>query len=49
MTEDRSLLHSRPHQVVFAGVTIATLTPVALGLGIMVAEAFRAVTGRARR
>lgn len=43
------MLHSRPHQVVFAGLTVATLTPVALGLGLLVADAWRAVTGRARR
>jgi F0F1-type ATP synthase membrane subunit c/vacuolar-type H+-ATPase subunit K len=46
MTEEKSLLHSRPHQVVFAGLTVATLAPVALGVGILVADAWRAVTRR---
>ena len=40
------MLHSRPHQVVFAGLTVATLTPVALGFGLLVADGWRAVTRR---
>jgi hypothetical protein len=40
------MLHSRPHQVVFAGITVASLTPVAIALGMLAADAWRAVTSR---
>jgi hypothetical protein len=40
------MLRSRPHQVVFASITVASLTPVAIALGMLVADAWRAVTRR---